>query len=110
MPVFGPVVYCATKPKNVESVSPRDLIPVGGDLPLEDIDTIGMRTKDEKGRFMFGCTEEEMAKSYARSSGVLYGMSPFGHAMNPNIRWYTGTREELQRVGVTEYKDPKEET
>ena len=37
---------------------------------------------------------EKMAKKIAKEDGLLYGMSVFGG------KWYTGTREQLKKIGV----------
>ena len=44
---------------------------------------------------------ERMARELAIASGDCYGMSVFGGD------WYTGTREQLERIGVAEIVDPQ---
>ena len=55
---------------------------------------------------MFGCKSEETARAFAIRDKVLYGLSPLGHASDPDIHWYTGTAEELRRVGIEKPIDP----
>ena len=71
-------------------------------FPLE---YVGLST-EAGGRLMFGCKSEETARAFAIRDKVLYGLSPLGHASDPDIHWYTGTAEELKRVGVEKPVDP----
>jgi len=51
---------------------------------------------------MLSCNNEETARALAVERGLLFGWSIFP----PRGKWYVGTAEQLQEIGVLAPQDP----
>ena len=58
---------------------------------------------------MYGCASKKTAQEFALKAGVFYGYGIFPNASNQHLRWYTGTKEQLEKIGVIDIIDPKQE-
>jgi hypothetical protein len=111
--VAGSVVVAASVPEYIGRIPPieeshariKALRDEGITTWCSPLDYVGLST-GAGGRLMFGCRSEETARAFAIRDKVLYGLSPLGHASDPDIHWYTGTAEELKRVGIDKPIDP----
>lgn len=108
---YGPLMLAVSEPTQVYStlyVTLEDQLRADPNTPVA-LTYVGLHLEGTP-RLMYSCRREETAREFAKRDGVLYGHSPFPHHNDPELHWFTGTREELTHVGVTDPLDPNAPT